>query len=344
MLPAVFSVFIDQSAMDTAAQVHIVTRLHGIGGAETHSFDLANALREWGIPTTLWSDTPSPYVAHFGGTAISPFNGVFPRGGTLILVGTYFGVEPWIDHVRPDRLVLICVNSHPQQLYATLAMLDRPTLPKVNVAFVSTRLQDTMEIPGYICPEIVDLVRFRPPAPRKYGNTSITIGRLSRDIPDKHHPEDPSLYKMFGWHGLRTRIMGGTCLAENFIDEPSIELLRINQESPEAFLRTLDLFFYRTSPQLNEASGRVVVEALACGLPIVAHKSGGYTDWIRQGENGYIFSTQEEAFNIVMELANDAELRQAMSVNARQSAEKIAGRKARSDYFQWLTARGDISA
>ncbi len=326
--------------MNTA--VHIVTRLHGIGGAETHSFDLANALRESGVTTTLWSDTPSPFVAHFGGVAISPFSGRFPKGGTLIIVGTYFSLEPWIDHARPERLVLICVNSHPQQLYATLAALDRPTLPPVQVAFVSTRLRDTMGVPGYICPEIVDLKRFHPAAGMPHSDT--TIGRLSRDIPDKHHPEDPSLYKLLGWHGIRTRIMGGTCLSPCIQDEPGIELLAINTERPEDFLRTLDVFYYRTSPRLHEASGRVIVEAMACGLPIVAHRSGGYTDWIEQGRNGYIFSTQEEAYELLMRLHHAPAERQRMSEDARASAEKIAGHGARLSYFSWLTTGTGVSA
>ncbi|MDQ5878675.1 MAG: hypothetical protein QG638_1408 [Pseudomonadota bacterium] len=321
--------------------VHIVTRLHGIGGAETHSFDLANALRESGISTTLWSDSPSPFVSHFGGVAVSPFNGRFPKGGTLIVVGTYFSLEPWIDHARPKRLVLICVNSHPQQLYATLAALDRATLPPVQIAFVSTRLRDTMGVPGYICPEIVDLKRFHP-APHS-PRSGTTIGRLSRDIMDKHHPEDPSLYRMLGWHGIRTRIMGGTCLAPCLQNEPSIELLEINKERPEEFLRTLDIFYYRTSPQLHEASGRVIVEAMACGLPVVAHKSGGYTDWVEQGRNGYIFSTQEEAYELLMRLHQAPAERDRIAGEARASAEKIAGRAARLAYFSWLTTGADLS-
>jgi glycosyltransferase involved in cell wall biosynthesis len=315
--------------------VHIVTRLHGIGGAETHSFDLTNALNRHGIPARLWSDTASEFVSHFNGTAISPYNGVFPMGGTLIIVGTYFGVDPWIDHVRPERLIVICVNSDPRQLYAMLATLDRPTLPPVEMAFVSTRLRDTMGVTGYICPEIVDLDRFQ--ARKTRGDQPFTIGRLSRDIPEKHHPQDPSLYRILGWRGIRTRIMGGVCLRPELNEESSVDLLAINREKPENFLLTLDVFYYRTHPSLHESSGRVIVEAMACGLPIVAHKSGGYTDWVTPGENGYIFSTQEEAFQTLNILRNDADLLQRLSSGARESAERIAGHEACRAYFSWLT-------
>jgi hypothetical protein len=41
--------------------------------------------------------------------------------------------------------------------------------------------------------------------------------------------------------------------------------------------------------------GRVVTEAMACGLPVVCHESGGYAEIIEHGRNGFLFDTQQEA-------------------------------------------------
>jgi glycosyltransferase involved in cell wall biosynthesis len=319
--------------------VHIVTRLHGIGGAETLSSDLHQALIRHGIPSRLWSESAGPLVSHFKGTAINPYNGILPRGGTLLLVGTYFGVDPWIDYVRPERLLLLCVNSDPRQLYAKLATLERASLPRVELIYVSTRLRETMQLPGQVCPEFVDLDRFTPRTAPKPG--AFTIGRLSRDVPEKHHPQDPSLYRLLGGYGIRSRLMGARCLQTALGDEPAVDLLALNSEQPEVFLRTLDVFYYRTHPTLHESSGRVVVEALASGLPIVAHKSGGYTDWVRPGENGYIFSTQEEALQLLLLLRNDGRLRDKLASGARQAATHIAGHPAQRRFLDWL---GGLSA
>jgi glycosyltransferase involved in cell wall biosynthesis len=315
--------------------VHIVTRLHGIGGAETLSSDLCQALNRHGTPTRLWSESPGPFVSHFKGTSINPYNGILPKGGTLLLVGTYFGIDPWIDYVRPERLLLLCVNSDPRQLYAMLATLERASLPRVELIYVSTRLRDTLQLPGQVCPEFVDLDRFTPRAEPK--QDVFSIGRLSRDVPEKHHPQDPSLYRMLGGQGIRSRLMGGTCLQSALGDEPTVDLLGINSEKPEDFLRTLDVFYYRTHPTLHESSGRVIVEAMACGLPIVAHKSGGYTDWVKPGENGYIFSTQEEALQLLLLLRNDAGLREKLARGARQSAIRIAGQPAQLTFLNGLS-------
>jgi len=42
------------------------------------------------------------------------------------------------------------------------------------------------------------------------------------------------------------------------------------------------------TPKWNEAYGNVVVEALACGVPVVAYKRGGPSEIIMHGETGYL--------------------------------------------------------
>ena len=42
------------------------------------------------------------------------------------------------------------------------------------------------------------------------------------------------------------------------------------------------------TPKWNEAYGNVVVEALACGVPVVAYKRGGPSEIIQHGQTGYL--------------------------------------------------------
>ena len=63
--------------------------------------------------------------------------------------------------------------------------------------------------------------------------------------------------------------MGGTVLRRYFppaVPTPGLELLPSGIEDAASFLRTLDAFYYRTSPHWPEAAGRVVAEAMATGL------------------------------------------------------------------------------
>ncbi len=42
------------------------------------------------------------------------------------------------------------------------------------------------------------------------------------------------------------------------------------------------------TPKWNEAYGNVIVEALACGVPVIAYKRGGPSEIIQHGETGYL--------------------------------------------------------
>lgn len=309
-----------------------------VRGNEFEALSLRALLSHAGAAVTLWSDQPTDYASKVGGKVVRPFSGQFPQGGTLILMGTWIAIYPWILHARPERIILICHTSNPEQLYTMLGKLQHPLLPPVELVYISHRLMDTLAVPGRVCPTLIDLQLFSPNIGSERTTTTLVLGRHSRDTPEKHHPDDPSLYRMLGWQGWRTRLMGASCLLPELENAVNVDVMPVNQEPVAEFLRALDVFFYRTSPQWNEPSGRVVLEALACGLPVVAHVSGGYTDWVKHEHNGFLFKTQEEAFLCLQELRGNTGLRQRMALAARETAVRIAGAQAACEYLEWLGA------
>ncbi len=48
------------------------------------------------------------------------------------------------------------------------------------------------------------------------------------------------------------------------------------------------------TPKWNEAYGNVVVEALACGVPVVAYRRGGPSEIIRHGETGFLVTPDDK--------------------------------------------------
>ena len=121
--------------------------------------------------------------------------------------------------------------------------------------------------------------------------------------------------------------MGGTCLAPALDGVKGIELLPAGAEPAADFYRSLDVFFYRTGDSV-EAYGRVVAEAMASGLPVVAHQRGGYAEIIEHGHNGFLFSTQEQAYDAVIELRTSPALRAAAGAAAMRRAAQLHGPQA----------------
>lgn len=323
---------------DTRALVHIVSHFHGIGGGEAHAKALADALVAHGVGCRLWADHDSKWSTHFGAQPIRPFSGMFPRGGILVILGSYTELSAWLAYAKPCRIVLVVNDTRAKEAYACISLVTQMTGKVPECVFVSSRVRKTLAIPGRITPPLIDLDHFQPDCSTRDKEAAIVIGRHSRDATGKHHPGDPSIYQLAQWLGLRVRLMGATCIAAHLGSPPGrMELMPCGAESSRDFLRSLDIFFYRTDPGHPEASGRVVLEAMACGLAVVAHTGGGYTDWIESGEDGFLFNSQEEAASLISGLSENRSLRITLGNAARRKAEAIAGHEAVTKYIAWIS-------
>lgn len=98
-------------------------------------------------------------------------------------------------------------------------------------------------------------------------------------------------------------------MAEQLGAHPGIELLPTLAEEAPAFLQGLDCCFYRPAEGSSEPMARVVLEAMACGLPVVCARWGGDCDIIQSGRNGFVFEDEREAFDILMRLKESPWLR-----------------------------------
>jgi glycosyltransferase involved in cell wall biosynthesis len=67
-------------------------------------------------------------------------------------------------------------------------------------------------------------------------------------------------------------------------------------------------------PSLNEGMGRVLVEAMAAGLPIVASRVGGIPDLVKNGQNGLLVPPKDASAleNAISALLEDQEKRKRM--------------------------------
>jgi len=74
---------------------------------------------------------------------------------------------------------------------------------------------------------------------------------------------------------------------------------------------------------LNEGFGRVIVEAMACGLPVISTKVGGVPEIIENGVNGILATPNDHyAFaEAIKTLVKNRDLRQIMSNNNKKKAE-----------------------
>ena len=88
-----------------------------------------------------------------------------------------------------------------------------------------------------------------------------------------------------------------------------------------SYFNASDLFLL---PSLEENLPNTIMEAMACGTPSVAFRTGGIPDLIDHMENGYLaeFRSAEDIKNGISTILSDSELSKKMQINARKKVEE----------------------
>jgi glycosyltransferase involved in cell wall biosynthesis len=306
------------------------------GGSDLEALELYRLLSA-DSEVRLWATTSrvsGELMRQFPIRRISPLTRNVPDGGTYVFLGAHWRNKVWPYLIpRPRRLIYVFNTFHPKVIALTTRMPGMLGWPAAELVLISDFQRRMLQIDGVVHPSPIEIGRFSPRLVRPAG--PFTVGRLSRDAPDKHHADDVPLYEALLAEGAKVRIQGGMLLADKLAPHRQLELLPQGQFAAEEFLRTLDVFYYRTGSHV-ETFGRVVFEAMACGLPVVCHSHGGYADHIRHGENGFLFETTQQASRILADLKADPGLRATVGREARRTVEELFSSQAfrqRLDFY-----------
>jgi glycosyltransferase involved in cell wall biosynthesis len=182
----------------------------------------------------------------------------------------------------------------------------------------------------------IDTRLFRPPDAQLLSQTDssrtlITVGRL--DDPRKNIlnllKAMPAVRKMLGDVRLKLVGPGGDAVLATARGVPldGVEVLgRLPNDVLIRELQAADLFVL---PSLQEGLGLAVLEAMACGLPVMSTPSGGPEAHVRDGQTGFVtrgFSASELANAVIQALDDPAGLR-AMGERAREIIVAECGRE-----------------
>jgi UDP-glucose:(heptosyl)LPS alpha-1,3-glucosyltransferase len=94
-------------------------------------------------------------------------------------------------------------------------------------------------------------------------------------------------------------------------------------------------------PSLEDAYGLPILEAMACGLPVIASARAGASEIIRDRENGLILQDPEDArqlAELLRQLCSDRELRRRLGDAAARTAQENSWEQNARDTWDLLTA------
>jgi glycosyltransferase involved in cell wall biosynthesis len=79
-------------------------------------------------------------------------------------------------------------------------------------------------------------------------------------------------------------------------------------------------------PSINEPFGRVLVEAMSCGVPVIATNSGGVPEIVRHSQDGLLVAPEKDdaIAEALMEMLTDDALREGFGQSARERSESFS--------------------
>ncbi len=94
-------------------------------------------------------------------------------------------------------------------------------------------------------------------------------------------------------------------------------------EKTEEVLKSADCFAF---PSIREGLGMSALEAMACGLPVIARENRGTKEYMVNGHNGIVCSSDDakEYAKAILKLKNSVETRKTMGRNARETVKKFS--------------------
>lgn len=243
-------------------------------------------------------------------------------------------------HGFPKHALLVCISKHLQRVCNEYGYSDQQIWCRPNPVDESKFFYESERRNSYrsVWPDLdesdvllVYLAKFMPlknqlfllevmsHLPEKY--KLILVGPLVDSGPLKQR--DQSYYRS---------IVDTVRLRE--LDD-RIRLIPGFTETPQEYIKAADVF---VMPTVREALGTPVLEALACGVPVVANDLPGVFDqWVKDGINGYIckLNPQEWAEKIMMA----TEINENTMKQASQDILNVASTEAIDrGYYQRLTA------
>lgn len=210
-----------------------------------------------------------------------------------------------------------------------------------------TNCHDSMKAIRFIG-SYIDADRFdKAPRPRKVGANLAIIGKLASDQAVKFPPNLKTIIDRvdasYG-NGAAYEIVGGRKYYPGWGNKyPTYSAPDFGSLPAEDFYTRWDILLYRTTDDYTETWCRIVTEAMASGLAIVAEKKGAIPEQIDHEVNGFLCETDDEFVECLNRFIDSPQLCTAMGLAAREKACREfsipAFRRKTIDMFMRLMAR-----
>jgi glycosyltransferase involved in cell wall biosynthesis len=271
-------------------------------------------------PDLVHQVSPKPI---FYGTAAALITGVPAIVNAPVGMGYIFSSEDWRALLlRPFVRMAYRFLANPRR--SCVVFENRDDL-KIFLNWNAVRSSDAVLIRG----AGVDLSRFRPVARNNPIPVIALVGRMLRDkgvneyVAAAHQLHDEGVVARFLLVGAPDPINPSSIpikTLENWHGRKGLEWLGWCEDIP-TLLEKIDVICL---PSYREGLPKSLIEAAACGLPIVATDTPGCREVVRHGDNGFLVAVGDiqQMAKVLKQLIQDPEMRDRMGGRGAEIAAK----------------------
>ena len=313
-----------------AMRAQVITTCDYQGGSLQHAITLARVLRLLGLETLFINLQPPIDTAAAGLLAASGIELLTTSPSNLPAAELSFVVDlleqsccEAARHLvrRNDRLILVptgYLRDHPL-----------PDFPGKAEALWYVSWDQAVDSRCYwdVARQVevvhcsVDTERFKPSARKPTGNPWI-LSRHSRDRAEKFSQEMFYIFNCLGdSFDVRLRMLGAVETL-GVIPDSRVECYAQGSLDVADFLRESDVWFFAHAIYWRESACLAMLEAMACGLPVVVTNAGGMREYMRPGETGFLCNDSQEFVRSLRLLLEHPNLYRLMSIQAQRFVEQ----------------------
>jgi len=273
----------------------------------------------------------------------SPFAGlIYTRKKNLPLVITYHG--DWEDSYG-NILRRLGVGFHNRLLVDKLLSAAKVIISPSSIYINSSKFLKKYEDKIIVIPNGINLEEFKIPYSKKecreklglptHKNIILFFGYLvpykSPDILLKTFPKIlkkvPDTLLVFAGNGVMEEELKRLSI-ELKVEKCVIFAGYVGKEHRPLYYKAADIFCL-PSTMRTECHPIAILEAMACGIPIVASKIGGIPDIVKDGENGLLVPPKDEnaLADAIIYLLENKDIRERMGRNGRDKVERYSWEK-----------------
>jgi glycosyltransferase involved in cell wall biosynthesis len=209
-------------------------------------------------------------------------------------------------------------------------LITAPSQAVIDLTLTWLPLRNT---PACVIPNAVNERKFLPANIERH-NSVLYVSRLERNkgmetiaraIPIVLKRFPSAAFQFVGSDGIDS---DGKKWSDKFLDavDPTQrERLRFEQKSRDALIQAYQEAAVCILPSAWENSPYALLEAMACGTPVIATRAGGVPEIIEDGVNGFMLPAgdAEALADRICALLEDAQLRKALGHNARRRIQEL---------------------